>query len=112
MVALQPNRSLVMISISNNILAALEEHDQGRLFCSLRKLHTLQQMTVNDGAESHSAIHTQVLADALSETSNGIKILELTGLKISSQLEVEQLGRGLKARFGRQDRLSGSPFFF
>jgi hypothetical protein len=100
MVALQPNHSLVMINISNNILVALEDHDQGRLFCSLGNLPTLQQMTVNDGAESPSAIHTQVLADALSETSNDTKILELTGLKISSRLEVEQLARGLKARIG------------
>jgi hypothetical protein len=45
-----------------------------------------------------TAIHTRVLADVLSETSKGIKILELIGLKIRSRLEVEQLVRGVKAR--------------
>jgi hypothetical protein len=57
-------------------------------------------MTVYRGAVSPSAIHTRVLADALSETSNRLKLLELSGFQISSRSEVEQLARGLKGRVG------------
>jgi hypothetical protein len=99
-VALQSNRSLETISISRDILAAIGESDQGRIFCSVGKLPTLRQMSVDGETESSNAIHTRVLVDALSETSNGIKVLELSGLKISSRSEVEQLARGLKARVG------------
>jgi hypothetical protein len=49
-------------------------------------------MSVRGGTGSASAIHTRVLADALSETSNDIKSLELSCFKISSRSEVEQLG--------------------
>jgi hypothetical protein len=99
-VALQLNRSLETISISGEILAAIEESDKSRLYCSLANLPTLQRMAVYRGAESYTAIHTRALADALSETSNGLKSLVLSGFKISSQSEVEQLARGLKARVG------------
>jgi hypothetical protein len=97
-VALQSNRSLKTIRISGGVLAAIGESDQGRLFSSLGNLPTLQQMTVYRGAVSPTAIHTRVLAEALSVTSNGIKSLELFGLKMSSRSEVEQLARGLKVR--------------
>jgi hypothetical protein len=99
-VALQSNRSLKVIYISGGVLAAIGERDQGRLFCSLGNLPTLQGMSVWGGTGSPMAIHTRVLTDALSETSNGLKSLVLLGLKISSRLEVEQLARGLKARAG------------
>jgi hypothetical protein len=99
-VALQSNRSLVTVSISNDVLAAIGENNQGRLFRSLGNLPTLQQMTVYRGAGSPMVIHTRVLADALSETSNGLMNLNLSGFKISSRSEVEQLACGLKARVG------------
>jgi hypothetical protein len=105
-VALQLNRSLEKISISWDVLIAVGENDQGRLFCGVGNLPTLQRMSVWGGTGSASAIHTRVLADALSETSNGIKFLELSGLTISSRSEVEQLARGLKARVGSLDRLT------
>jgi hypothetical protein len=44
------------------------------------------------------AVSMQVLADALSETNNSLKLLNLSDLKISSRSEVEQFARGLKAR--------------
>jgi hypothetical protein len=97
-VALQSNFSLRMIVISREVLATIGEIDQGRLFCSVGNVPTLQRMTLSEGAGSPTAIHTRVLADALSKTSNDINILELHGFKISSQSEVEQLARGLKAR--------------
>jgi hypothetical protein len=58
----------------------------------------LQRMTLYGSARSPTAIHTRVLAEALSETSNSLKSLVLSCLKISSRSEVEQLARGLKAR--------------
>jgi hypothetical protein len=73
------------------------QHNQGRIFCSLGNLPTLQHMTVYRGAVSPTTIHTQVLADALSETSNKMKSLGLFGLKISCRSEVDQLARGLQA---------------
>jgi hypothetical protein len=105
-VALQSNCSLEKISISWDVLIAIGESDQGRLFYSVGNLPTLQRMSVWGGTESPTAIHTRVLADALSETSNGIKFLELCGLMISSRSEVERLARGLKARVGSLDRLT------
>jgi hypothetical protein len=102
-VALQSNRSLEKISIRWDVLIAIGESDQRRLFRSVGSLPTLQRMSVWGGT---NAIHTRLLADALSETSNGIKFLELSGLKISSRSEVEQLARGLKARVGSLDRLT------
>jgi hypothetical protein len=82
-VALQSNRSLVTISISGGILAAspIEESDQSRLYWSLANLPTLHRMTVYRGAGSYTAIHTRVLADALSDTSNGLESLVLSGFK-------------------------------
>jgi hypothetical protein len=97
-VALQSNRSLKKISISWDVLIAIGESDQGRLFCSLGNLPTLQRMSVWEGTGSPTTIHTRVLTDALSESSNGIVTLKLLGFKISSRSEVEQLARGLKAR--------------
>jgi hypothetical protein len=97
-VALQSNRNLKTIRISNDVLAAIGENNQGRLFRSMGKLTTLRHMTVNRGAGSPTAIHTRVLADALSETSNGLTVLKLSRFKIGSRSEVEQLARGLKAR--------------
>jgi hypothetical protein len=98
-VALQSNRSLETIKISTDVLAAIGEMDQGRLFYSVGNLPSLQQMSLCGVAGSTSAIHTRVLAEALSETSKGsIITLVLSGLKISSRSEVEQLARGLKAR--------------
>jgi hypothetical protein len=96
--ALQSNRSLETIDISGEVLAAIGERDQKRLFCSVGNLPTLRRMSVHGGAGSSTAIHTPALADALSETSNGIKTLQLFDFNISSRSEVEQLGRGLKAR--------------
>jgi hypothetical protein len=103
--ALQSNHSLKTISIGRNVLAAIEESKQGRLFCSMGNLPNLQRMLLWGGAGSPMAIHTRVLADALSETINGIKSLELSGFQISSQSEVEQLARGLKTRFGSLETL-------
>jgi hypothetical protein len=65
----------------------------------------LQHLSINGGTGSQTAIHTRVLVDALSETSNGIKYLELYGFKISSRLKVEQLARGLRAIFGSLEAL-------
>jgi hypothetical protein len=104
-VALQSNRSLKTIDISGGILRAIGESDQGRLFRSLGNLPTLQQMTVYRGAGSPTAIHTRVLADALSETSNGLAVFQLSSSKIGSRSEVEQLARGLKARVGSLETL-------
>jgi hypothetical protein len=104
-VALQSNRNLKTIRISNDVLAAIGENNQGRLFRSMGKLTTLRHMTVNRGAGSPTAIHTQVLADALSETSNGLTVLKLSRFKIGSRSEVEQLARGLKARVGSLNTL-------
>jgi hypothetical protein len=100
LVALQSNRSLQTIEISWEALATIKESDQGRLFYNLGNLPTLRQMSVDGGDGSSTAIHTRVLADALSETSNGIFRLYLSGFKISSRSEVEQLARGLNARVG------------
>jgi hypothetical protein len=61
-------------------------------------LPTLQRMTVYRGAGSFATIPMRVLADALSETFNRIHLLELSGFKLSSRLEVDQLARGLQAR--------------
>jgi hypothetical protein len=99
-VALQSDRSLETIEINWDVLAAFGESKQGRLFRSLGNLPTLRIMTLVGGFGSPTAVHTRVIADALSETSNGLKSLELCGFKISSRSEVEQLARGLKARFG------------
>jgi hypothetical protein len=77
-VALQLNRSLEKISISWDILIAVLESDQGHLFCGVGNLPTLQRMPVWGGTGSASAIHTRVLADALSETRNGIRILGIS----------------------------------
>jgi hypothetical protein len=99
-VALQSNRSLVTVSISNDVLAAIGESDQGRLFRSLGNLPTLRHMTVYGRSMSPKTFPTRVLADALSETSNGLTILNLSSFKIGSRSEVEQLARGLKARVG------------
>jgi hypothetical protein len=104
-VALQSNRSLEMINISSDVFAAIGERKQGRLFYSLGNLPTLQGMTLSGGTGSRTAMHTRVLADALSKTSNGLKSLELSGLKISSRSEVEQLARGVKARVESLDTL-------
>jgi hypothetical protein len=79
-------------------LVATSESNQRHIFCSLGNLPTFQQVTVYRGAVSRTAIHARVLADALPETSNGIKQLEISGLKIGSRSEVEQLARGLKTR--------------
>jgi hypothetical protein len=68
--ALQSNCSLESIEISREILAAIGESKQGRLFYSLGSLPTLQNMTLYGGVGSHTAIHTRALADSLSETSN------------------------------------------
>jgi hypothetical protein len=97
-VALQSNRTLKTVDISCEVLAAIGESNQGRLFCSLGNLPTLRLMSLSGGAGSPTAIHMRVFADALSETSNGLKSLELSGFKISSRSEVEQLARGLKSR--------------
>jgi hypothetical protein len=104
-VALQSNRSLQTIGISMDVLAAIGESDQERLFCSLGNLPTLERMSLWRGAGSPTAIHTRVLADALSQTSNGIKKMELFGFMISGRSEVEQLARGLKARVESLDTL-------
>jgi hypothetical protein len=72
-VTTQSNRSLKTIDISRDVLAAIEESDQGRLFCSVGNLPTLQWMTLGRGAASPTAIHTRVLANALSEASNSLK---------------------------------------
>jgi hypothetical protein len=106
-VALQSNRSLVTVSISNDVLAAIGENNQGRLFRSLGNLPTLQQMSVWGGT---NAIHTRVLADALSETSNALTSLCLSRFKIGSRSEVEQLARGLKARVGSLKTLTLEKF--
>jgi hypothetical protein len=98
--ALQSNRSLTTIFINGDVLAAIGESNQGRLFRSMGNLPTLQRMMVYRGAGSASAIHIRVLAEALSETSNGINFLQLFGFKISSRSEVGHLARGLKARAG------------
>jgi hypothetical protein len=105
-VALQSNRSLENISISLDVLVAIGESDQGRLFRSVGNFPTLQRMSVWGRTESPNAIHTRVLADALSETSNGLKLFELSGFKISSRSEVEQLARGLKAHAGSLETLT------
>jgi hypothetical protein len=105
-VALQSNHSRQTIGISKNILAAIGESDQGRLFCSLANLPTLQRMSLWGGTRSPTAIHTRVLADALSDTSNDIKLLELSSFKISSRSEVERLAVGLKARVASLDSLT------
>jgi hypothetical protein len=97
-VALQSNRSLETIVISGEVLAAIGESDQRRLFCSVGNLPTLQRMSLYVGAGSPTAIHTRVLADALSETSNDLKLLQLSEFKISSRSEVEQLVHCLRAR--------------
>jgi hypothetical protein len=102
-VALQSNCSLQTIGISKDILAAIGESDQRRLFCNVGNLPTLQRMSLYSYPDT--AIHMRVVADALSETSNGLKALHLSGFKISSRLEVEQLARGLKARVASLDRL-------
>jgi hypothetical protein len=104
-VALQSNRSLKTIGISDVVLAAIGESDQGRLFRSLGNLPTLQQMTVYRGAGSPKTFPTRVLADALFETSNGLTTLILSKFKIGSRSEVEQLARGLKARVGSLNTL-------
>jgi hypothetical protein len=104
-VALQSNRSLETIIISRDFLAAIGESDQGRLFRSLGNLPTLQDMSVYGSPESPTVVHMRALADALSETSNGINTLNLSGFKISSRSEVEQLARSLKARVGSLERL-------
>jgi hypothetical protein len=105
-VALQSNRSLETISISRDVLTSLGEIDQGRLFCSVGSLPTLQRMSLCGGAGSPAAIHTRVLADALCKTSHSLKSLDLCGFKISSWSEVEQLARGLKARVESLERLT------
>jgi hypothetical protein len=105
-VALQSNRSLKTVEISWEVLAAIGEIDQGRLFCSLGNLPTLLRMSLDGGAGSPTRIHTRVLADALSETSNGLNSLVLYGLKISSRSEVEQLARGLKSIVETLERLT------
>jgi hypothetical protein len=98
-VALQSNRSLQTISISRDVLAAIGESDQGSLFRSLGNLSTLHRMSVYGGAGiSPTVIQMRVFADALSETINGIESLCISGFKVSSRSEVEQLARGLKAR--------------
>jgi hypothetical protein len=104
-IALQSNSSLKTIGISMDVLAAIGESDQERLFCSVGNLPTLERMSVFSTPELSTFIHTRVLADALSQTSNGIKKMELFGLKISSRSEVEQLARGLKARVESLDTL-------
>jgi hypothetical protein len=93
-VALQSNRSLEMIDFSSDILAAIGESDQRRFFFGVGNLPTLQRMFLYGDA----AIHMRILADALSGTSNDLKVLRLSDLKINSRSEVEQLARGLKAR--------------
>jgi hypothetical protein len=105
-IALHSNRSLERIHISRNVLAAIGEIDQGRLFYSVGSLPTLQRMSLCGVAGSASAIHTRVLADALSKTSNSLTSLEVSGFKISSRSEVEQLARGLNARVGSLKRLT------
>jgi hypothetical protein len=105
-VALQSNRSLETIRISRDVLATIGESDQERLFRSVGNLPTLQDMSVFGGAGLSMAIHTRVLADALSETSNGIESLCLSGFKISSRSEVERLAVGLKARVESLERLT------
>jgi hypothetical protein len=62
-------------------------------------------MTVYRGAGSPKTLPTRVLADALSETSNGLTTLILSKFKIGSRSEVEQLARGLKARVGSLNTL-------
>jgi hypothetical protein len=105
-VALQSNQNLAKVDSSWEVLAAIGENDQGRLFYSVGNLPTLQRLSLCGGAGSPTAIHTRVLADALSETSNGLKSLELCGFTISSRSEVEQLARGLKARVESLARLT------
>jgi hypothetical protein len=105
LVALQSNRSLVSIFISSKALATIGESDQGRLFRNVGNLPTLRQMSVEGGAGSPTAIHMRVLADALSETSNDVITLDLSGFEFSSRSEVEQLARVLKARVGMLERL-------
>jgi hypothetical protein len=60
---------------------------------------------VRGGVQSSTAIHTPVLADALSETTNGLMSLQLFDLKISSRSKVEQFARGLKARVASLETL-------
>jgi hypothetical protein len=73
--ALQSNRSLKEIHICDDILALIGESDQGRLFGILRNLPNLERMFVTGGSpESPTVIHTRVVAEALSQTSNGIKL--------------------------------------
>jgi hypothetical protein len=106
-VALQSNRSLEKAEITWEVLAAIGESKQGRLFRSLGNLPTLQLMSLDGGDGSRTAIPMRVLADALCNTSNGsINTLELSGFKISSRSEVEQLARGLKARVKTLARLT------
>jgi hypothetical protein len=97
-VALQSNRNLKTIRISNDVLAAIGENNQGRLFRSVGNLPTLRQMTVYGRSVSPKTFPTRVLAAALSETSNGLTTLIISSFKIGSRSEVEQLARGLKAR--------------
>ena len=98
-VALQSNRSLQRIYICGRFLAAIRESDQRRLFCCLGNLLTLQTVGIH-GHTSSSIIHTRIVANALSETSNGVRRLELSNFTISSRSEVERLAFGLKARVG------------
>jgi hypothetical protein len=97
--ALQSNRSLETIAISEEFLTDIGESDQGRIFCRVGNVPTLRHMSVCGSSESHMAIHTRVLADALSQTSNAcIDSLHISGFKLSSRSEVQQLADGLKNR--------------
>jgi hypothetical protein len=97
--ALESNRSLETIHIGENILAIIGESDQGRLFGILGNLPSLEHMFVAGGSPgSPTVIHARVLTEALSQTSNGIKLLQISGFELSSHSEVEQLAAGLKNR--------------
>jgi hypothetical protein len=105
--ALETNRSLKEIHICDDILALIGESDQGRLFGSLGNLPNLEHMTVTGGSPgSPTVIHTRVLTEALSQTSNvAITSLKISGFELSSRSEVEQLAAGLKNRAASLDML-------
>jgi hypothetical protein len=107
LVALESNRSLVDISVSKDMLALIGESDQARLFCALGNLPSLRFMSMTGGSPgSPTVIHTRVLAEALTRTSNGIRLLHISGFELSTRSQVEQLADGLKNRSASLERLT------
>ena len=97
----QPDVESLLVALqSNRNLETIGKNNQGRLFRSLGNLPTLLWMSVRGDTGSPMVFPTRVLADALSETSNGVRRLELSNFTISSRSEVERLAFGLKARVG------------